>query len=73
MKDKLKEAELDIEKTMQEARDKIQNQDWFGPFGHNIIGLILRDVANKIGTKYANDLVYEFELEDTLGISPVEE
>lgn len=73
MKDKLSDLEIEIEKTMEDARKKINNLDWFGPFGHNIIGLILRDVADKIGTKYANDLIYEFEIEDILDISPVEE
>lgn len=72
-KDKLAETQIEIEKKMEDAREKIANTDIYGPFGHNIVGLILRDVANNIGTKYANDLVYEFELEENLGINPVEE
>jgi hypothetical protein len=39
-----------------------------GRFTHNIVSMILREVAHKLGRKYANELVDEFSLKENLGI-----
>ena len=70
MKDKLEETKEEIRTVMAEARKKLDKTDLYGPYGHNIAGLILRDVAKKIGTKNANELIFEYDL-DELGIMPV--
>lgn len=69
---KLDVTKKEIRDVMKEARKKLDDCDFYGPFGHNIVGLILKSVADKIGTKYANDLVREYDTED-IGIYPVEE
>ena len=72
MKNKLNQTKEEIRTVMSQARDKLDDLDFYGPYGHNIISLILRDVANKIGTDNANELIFEYDLEE-LGIMPVRE
>ena len=72
MQDKLEVTKEQIKAEVSKARKELDNTDFYGPFGHNVVGLILRDVANKVGTKYANELVEEYDLQD-IGIYPVEE
>ena len=72
MKDKIEVTKEEIKEVMYNARKQFRKTNLNGPFGHNIAGLILRDVAKKIGTKYANRLIFEHDL-DELGIMPVGE
>ena len=44
-----------------------------GPFSHNIISAILRQVAQDLGTNKANGLVDKHKLTKKLGIPKVEE
>tara|TARA_R110000868_G_C10973188_1_gene771491 strand:- start:33137 stop:33364 length:228 start_codon:yes stop_codon:yes gene_type:complete len=62
-----------VKNVMENARDQIAKTDWYGPFGHNVIGLTLKSVADKIGTKYANQLIEEYDFTEELNIYPVEE
>lgn len=48
-----------------EAEDSIKRAiKQNGPFTHNLISLTLGDVADRLGNKYANDLIDTFGLED---------
>ncbi len=40
-----------------------------GPYTHSMISMVLQDVHQKLGTKFANQLVDEFELEQKFGIT----
>lgn len=77
-KDKLAEhlAKEDAKRMviMEEARKSIiKSMEKDGEFTHNIISIVLRDVANKLGYRYANDIVREFDLDDLYGIAEIEE
>lgn len=73
MKDIVQQHEDLVLEVMDKARSQIESTDWFGPYGHNVVGLTLKGVADKIGTKYANSLIDEFDLTEELGIEKVEE
>ena len=52
-------------KTVEDAKEKIERAiESGGSFTHNILGLILREVDKLFGTKVANDLIDEYNLED---------
>lgn len=72
MKDKLEVTQEEIDKAVAEARKKLDKTDLYGPYGHNIAGLVLSGLASKVGTKYANRLIFEYDL-DELGIMPVKD
>ena len=51
--------------TINDAKEKIERAiESNGQFTHNILGLILRKVDGLFGTKVANDLIDEYDLED---------
>jgi len=72
MKDKLKEVEKNIKELVDKADLEIEEQiDKYyngAGYSHNVISLILSNLAKKVGTHYANDLVRKHELEEIFGI-----
>lgn len=73
MKDKLELTQEEINKVMTKAKRQLDSTNFFGPFGHNVVSLVLRGVASEIGTKYANELIDIYDLEDELQIYKVKE
>lgn len=54
------------------AEDRIEQVlDSEGPYKHNLISSILRNVAKKCGNDEANKLIVLFELDAAFGIYPV--
>ena len=61
-------------KRMEELYAKIEAEvDYIDvkPFSHNIVGLVLRQIADEFGQDHANDAIEHFQLE-LLGWSKVE-
>ena len=55
----------------EDAKHEIQKEiDFDGNFTHNIISCILRKLADEYGTKYANEIVDELDLEFLYAIGP---
>ena len=56
--------------TIEEAKVKIENaMSKGGAFTHNVISLVLRNVANTHGCDAANSLIDEFDIEHLYGIT----
>lgn len=54
---------------LSEARRKIERAiEQSGPYSHNIVGFVLREVAKAHGTAKANALIDEYGIEDLYGI-----
>jgi hypothetical protein len=68
------DKKIEVISEVSKARERIERaMDQDGPFTHNMIGLTLSGLADKVGVKYANELVREFELDEIYGIQEVEE
>jgi hypothetical protein len=51
--------------TRAQAREKIEEQlEFSGPYSHNLIGLYLGAIAKRYGSKAANKLIAECNLEE---------
>jgi len=72
--DQLAEEKRKLDECMKQARTRIQNAiDQDGQFTHNMISISLREVSNKFGYRYANELVREFDLAELYEINEIEE
>lgn len=61
----------EVQKVLNDARDKIEKAlDQEGKYTHNILTLILRETARKVGYDEANLLIAEYDLKDLYGIFP---
>lgn len=73
MKDKITDQKEELQKAIDKASDRIQNAiDSHGPYSHNMIGAVLRDLSSSWGYEHANKLVRDFELDELYGIQEVE-
>lgn len=55
--------------TRKKAREEIREAiEAHGPYTHNILSLILRQIANRFGTADAIKLIREFNLTERFGI-----
>jgi hypothetical protein len=73
-KDIVSQASDYVKDEMNMTRDRINNAiDQDGPYTHNMISLALRKLAENTGTKYANELVKELDLDDLYGISEIKD
>lgn len=73
LKENMEMTQKLIDEVMENARTQIEKEVEFvdiKPFSHNIISLVLMQVSSKIGNKYANVLIEEYDLEE-LGWSKV--
>lgn len=74
VKDKIANEVQKLDDAVSIARKKIEREiTSTGPYSHNIVALVLRDLATNWGLKYANQLVRELELDSYFGIDEVEE
>ena len=61
-----------VKDVMQNAKEKIEKWlEFGGHHTHNMISLSLRNVSEKIGYKYANQLIDEFDLKKEFGIKKI--
>lgn len=58
--------------TMEKARASIEQAiEVDGPYSNNVVGSVLRIVADKFGTDTANDLIDEFDITELFDIEKV--
>jgi hypothetical protein len=73
-KDVVADKKIEVINEVTKARARIEEaMEQDGPFTHNLIGFTLSSLAQKVGVKYANELVREFDLTEIYGIEEVQE